>query len=148
MQQHQEKLRVADECPGFLSNRSQQRGRVFAYLPHRQGWRFTNKSVFALFHRMAMLCYYGGQSRRCIWTLRHPHLIQPYLAYYDHLASHYGGPWCPHIPCWCDQKHLQVPEPPIYGKMVGLPVPDMLTMGSPHTNLKNRMGAALYGELS
>jgi hypothetical protein len=23
-------------------------------------------------------------------TLRHPHLIQPYLAYYDHLASHYG----------------------------------------------------------
>jgi hypothetical protein len=33
-------------------------------------------------------------------TLRHPHLIQPYLAYYDHLVSHYGvlGP----IPCWCD----------------------------------------------
>ena len=31
-------------------------------------------------------------------TLRHRHLIQPYLAmylaYYDHLASHYGGPWC------------------------------------------------------
>ena len=26
-------------------------------------------------------------------TLRHPHLIQPYLAYYDHMASHYGGPW-------------------------------------------------------
>jgi hypothetical protein len=34
---------------------------------------------------------YGGQQRRgCIWTLRHPHIIQPYLAYYDHVASHYG----------------------------------------------------------
>jgi hypothetical protein len=46
--------------------------------------------------------YYGGQSRGCIWTLRHPHLIQPYLAYYDHLASHYGGPCCSPIPWWCD----------------------------------------------
>jgi hypothetical protein len=27
------------------------------------------------------LSSYGGQSRGCIWTLRHPHLIQPYLAY-------------------------------------------------------------------
>jgi hypothetical protein len=35
-------------------------------------------------------------------TLRHPHLIQPYLAYYDHLASHYGGPWCSPIPWWCN----------------------------------------------
>jgi hypothetical protein len=45
-------------------------------------------------HAVEAGCY-GGQSRGCIWTLRHPHLIQPYLAYYDHLASHYGGPWCP-----------------------------------------------------
>ena len=30
------------------------------------------------------------------------------------------------------KKHLHVPEPPIYGKMVGLPVFSVLTMGSPH----------------
>ena len=35
-------------------------------------------------------------------TLRHPHLIRPYLAYYDHVASHDGGPWCSPIPWWCD----------------------------------------------
>jgi hypothetical protein len=53
--------------------------------------------------RYALICgSYGGQSRKCIWTLRHPHLIQPYLAYYDYLASHYGGPWCSPIPWWCD----------------------------------------------
>ena len=45
---------------------------------------------------------YGGQSRGYIWTLRHPHLIQPYLAYYEHLASQHGGPWCSPIPWWCD----------------------------------------------
>jgi hypothetical protein len=39
--------------------------------------------------RVPARCY-GGQSRGCIWTLRHRHLIQPYLAYYDRLESHYG----------------------------------------------------------
>jgi hypothetical protein len=40
----------------------------------------------------AMVTKVGGK----FGTLRHPHLIviQPYLAYYDHLASHYGGPSC------------------------------------------------------
>ena len=65
-------------------------------------------------------------------TLRHPHLIQPYLAYYDHLASHYGGPRCSPIPWWYDKEHLKVPEPTIYAKMVGLPVLSVLTMGSSH----------------
>jgi hypothetical protein len=45
-------------------------------------------------------CCYGGQSRGCIWYshLRYPHLILPYLAYYGHLASQHGGPWCSPIP--------------------------------------------------
>jgi hypothetical protein len=34
----------------------------------------------------AMVAKVGG----VFGTLRHPHLIPPYLAYYDHLASHYG----------------------------------------------------------
>jgi hypothetical protein len=38
----------------------------------------------------AMVAKVGG----VFGTLRHHHLIQPYLAYYDHLASHYGGPLC------------------------------------------------------
>jgi hypothetical protein len=38
--------------------------------------------------------------------------------------------------CWCDQKHLQVPKPPIYVKMVDLPVLSVLTIGSPHTSTK------------
>jgi hypothetical protein len=29
---------------------------------------------------------------------------------------------------WCNEEHLQVPKPPIYGKMVGLPVFSVLTM--------------------
>jgi hypothetical protein len=49
--------------------------------------------------RAAMVAKVGG----VFGALRHPHLIQPYLAYYDHLASHYaGGPWCSPIPWWCD----------------------------------------------
>ena len=52
---------------------------------------------------------------------------------YGHLASHYGGPWCPPIPCLCNKTYLQVLEPPIYGKMVDLPVLSVLTMGGPHT---------------
>ena len=59
----------------------------------------------------AMIAKVGG----VFGTLRDPHLIQPYLAYYDHLASHYGGPWCSPIPWWCTKKHLQVSDPPIYG---------------------------------
>jgi hypothetical protein len=80
-------------------------------------------------------CCYGGLSGWVFGTLRYPHLILPYLAYYDHLASHYGGPWCSPIPWWCDQKHLHVPYPPIYKKMVGLLVLSVLTMGSPHTKV-------------
>jgi hypothetical protein len=76
---------------------------------------------------------YGGRSGRVFGTLRYPHLILPYLAYYGHLASHYGGPWCSPIPLWCTEKHLQVPNPPIYVKLVGLPVLSVLTMGSLHT---------------
>ena len=30
--------------------------------------------------------------------------IVPYLAYYGHLVSHYGGPWCSPISWWCDKK--------------------------------------------
>jgi hypothetical protein len=70
----------------------------------------------AWFASFWMASSYGGQSRGCIWTLRHPHLIQPYLAYYDHLASHYGGHWCPPIPWWCDWKNLHVPDLSIYIK--------------------------------
>ena len=79
--------------------------------------------------------------------MRHPHLIQPYLAYYDHLASHYmyGGPWCPPIHWWCDKKHLKVPKSPIYGKMVGLLVPDMLTIGICHTKPPPYDFLNLYG---
>jgi hypothetical protein len=50
-------------------------------------------------HSAAMVAKVGGVR---IWTLRHPHLIQPYLAYYEHLASQHGGPWCSPIPWWCD----------------------------------------------
>ena len=76
---------------------------------------------------------YGGRSKGVFGTLTYPHLIRPYSAYYGHLASHYGGPRCSPITCWCDKKHFQVPEPPIYNKMVGLPVLSVLTMGSLHT---------------
>jgi hypothetical protein len=55
--------------------------------------------------------------------LTYPHLRiltgRPYSGYIGHLASHYGGPWCPPIPCFCNKTHLQVLESPIYGKMVG-----------------------------
>jgi hypothetical protein len=88
---------------------------------------------------------YGGRSGGVFGTLAYPHLILTYLAYYGHLASHCGGHWCPHIPWWCDKKHLQVPEPPIYFKMVGLPVPNMLTMGRPHTKPPPHDFLNLYG---
>ena len=94
---------------------------------------------------MLFISSYGGQSRGCVWTLRHPHLIQPYLAYYDHLASHYGGPWCSPIPRWCDWKNLQVPEPPIHEKMIGLPILSVLTLGSPHTKPPPYDFLNLYG---
>jgi hypothetical protein len=55
------------------------------------------------------------------------------------------GPWCPPIPWRGDKKHLQVPEQPIYGKMVGLRVPNMLTMGSPHTKPPPYEFLNLYG---
>jgi hypothetical protein len=66
-------------------------------------------------------------------TLTYPHLLLPYRAYYGQLASHYGGHWCSPIPWWCDEKHSNVPEPPIYVKMVSVPVLSVLTMGSLHT---------------
>jgi hypothetical protein len=88
---------------------------------------------------------YGGRSGGVFGTLTYPHLILPYSAYYGHLAVHCGGPWCPPIPWWCDKKHLKVPEPPIYGEMVGLPVPNMLTMGSLHTEPPPYDFLNLYG---
>ena len=88
-----------------------------------------------------MIAEVGG----VLGTLTYPHLILPYSAYYGHLESHYGGPWGPRIPWWCEEKHLQVPEPPIYVKMVGLPVPNVLTMGSPHTKPPPYDFLNLYG---
>ena len=46
----------------------------------------------------AMVAKVGG----VFGTLRYLYLILPYLAYYDHLALHYGGPWCSPIPWWCN----------------------------------------------
>ena len=78
-------------------------------------------------------------------TLRHPHLIQPYLAYYDHLASHYGGHWCPPIPWWCDWKNLQVPDLSIYSKMVDLPVLSVLYAESPYKAAPIRFFKFVWG---
>ena len=56
------------------------------------------------------------------------------------VVAHYGGPWCSPIACWCNKKHLQVTEPPIYRKMAGLTVLSVLNIwGVPiqshlHTN--------------
>jgi hypothetical protein len=36
--------------------------------------------------------------------LRHPHLIQPNLAYYDHVASHYGVLGVPLYPGGATEK--------------------------------------------
>jgi hypothetical protein len=77
----------------------------------------------------AMVAKVGG----VFGTLTYPHLILPYSAYYGHLASHYGGPWCSPIPCWCDNKSLQVPGPPVYKNMVGLLVTSVLTMKNLYT---------------
>jgi hypothetical protein len=66
-------------------------------------------------------------------TLTYRRLILPYLAYYDHMASNYGGPWCCPIP-YTLVVQLEaftgiIPEPPFYiKKMVGLPVLSVLTM--------------------
>ena len=81
---------------------------------------------------LAARCY-DSRSGGVFGTLTYPHLILPYSAYYGRLAAHYGGPRCSPITCWCDKRHLQVPEPPIYNKMVGLPVLSVLTMMSLHT---------------
>jgi hypothetical protein len=89
----------------------------------------------------AMVAKVGG----VFGTLAYPHLIRPYLGYYGHLASHYGGPWCPPIPCLCNKTHSQVLEPPVYGKMVGLPVLSVLTMGIPHTKQPPYDFLNLYG---
>ena len=78
-------------------------------------------------------------------TLTFPHLILPYLAYYGHLASHYGGPWYSPIAWWCNIGQLQVPEPPIYVKMVGLTVLRVLTMEIPHTKPPPYDFLNLYG---
>jgi hypothetical protein len=55
------------------------------------------------------------------------------------------GPWCSPIPWWCTEKHLQVPDPPIYVKLVGLPVLSVLTMGSLHTKPPPYDFLNLYG---
>jgi hypothetical protein len=78
-------------------------------------------------------------------TLRHPHLILPYLAYYDHLVSHYGGPWRPPIHWCCNQKNSQVPESPVYRKMINLPVISVLTMKISHTKQPPYDFFNLYG---
>jgi hypothetical protein len=88
---------------------------------------------------------YGGRSGRVFGTLRYPHLILPYLAYYDHIASQCGGHWCSPIPRWCNHKHLQVPGPPFYVNMGGLPVRSVLTMGGPHTKPPPYDFLNLYG---
>ena len=88
---------------------------------------------------------YGGRSNGVFGTLTYPHLIPPYSAYYGHLASHIGGPRCSPIPWWCDKKHLEVPEPLIYEKLVGLPVLSVLTMGILHTKPPPYDFLNLYG---
>ena len=89
----------------------------------------------------AMVAKVGG----VFGTLTYPHLIRPYSGYYGHLASHYGGPWCPPIACLCNKTHLQVLEPPIYDKMVDLPVLSVLTMGNLYTKQPPYDFLNLYG---
>ena len=72
-------------------------------------------------------CSYDSRSRGVLGTLTYPHLILPYSAYYDHIATHYGGHRCSPIPCWCNKRQLLVPAPPIYGKLVDLKVLSVLT---------------------
>ena len=43
-------------------------------------------------------------------------------------ASHYGGPWCSPTAWWWYEKHLHVPESPIYSKMGCLKVLSVLTI--------------------
>jgi hypothetical protein len=69
----------------------------------------------------------------------------PYSACYGRLAAHYGGPLCSPIPCWCDKKHLQVHELPIYGETVVLTVLSVLIVGSLHTNPPPYEFLNLYG---
>jgi hypothetical protein len=110
-------------------------------------WRSTHA---LLPHNARPACCYGGLS---VWggyfgTLTYPHLILSYSAYYGHLASHCGGPWCPRIPWWCDKKHLHRYLSHLYTcmkKMVGLPVPNILTTRSPHTQPPPYDFLNLYG---
>jgi hypothetical protein len=89
---------------------------------------------------------YGGRSTGVFGTLTYPHIILQYSAYYGYIASHYGGPWCSPKFSWCDEKHLQVPEPPIYGEMVGLPVLCVFTMGqSPYKAAPIRFFKFVWG---
>jgi hypothetical protein len=46
---------------------------------------------------------------------------------------------------WCNQKNLQVPEPPVYRKMLNLPVISVLTMGILHTKQPPYDFLNLYG---
>jgi hypothetical protein len=43
---------------------------------------------------------YSAEVGGVFGTLTYPHLIPPYSAYYSHIESHYGGPWCSPI-TWC-----------------------------------------------
>ena len=90
-----------------------------------------------------------AEVRGVFGTLTYPYLILPYSTHYGHLASHYEGPWCSPTAWWCNKKHLKVPKPPIYVKMVGLTVLSMLIMGSLHTkpppyDFLNLYGACLH----
>ena len=61
------------------------------------------------------------------------------------IALYMGGPRCYPTACWCDQKHLQAPETPIYGKMVGLTVLSVLTMGIPRTKPPHTIFKFVWG---
>jgi hypothetical protein len=77
-------------------------------------------------------------------------LILPYSAYYFKIwppTSSVGvwGPECSPMVHWCNEKNSQVPEPPIYVKMVDLPVLSMLTMGILYTKPPPYDFLNLYG---
>ena len=67
------------------------------HYPHYDDWHREQEGMAADPSHDAI---YGGRSRGVFGALTYPHLIVPYLAYYGHLASYYGGPWCSPIRCW------------------------------------------------
>ena len=86
-----------------------------------------------------------AEVRGALGTLIYPHLIRPYSVYYGHIATQYGGPSCSPISCWCNTRQLLVPAPPIYEKVLGLKVFNVLNMGSLHTKPHSYDFFKLYG---